>query len=168
MKEKTKRRLIVMISSIVILFAAASAFLYLYDFPKKIDLEFPAMEYRVGKPDSGEATTIKVTGTLKKPLFRKPTFRGQFIVDKYDYTKKYQIWEIENYRDILFYYGNNKGSIFQKPLGYLVISENFAQMNIVVFEEVNDNSPSFKDLRISAPARNYEEAMKVNKELYGY
>jgi len=140
----------------------------LYDFPKKIDLEFPALEYRVGKPDSGEATTIKVIGTLKKPLFRKPTFRGQFIIDKYDYTKMYQIWEIENYQDILFYYGSNKGSIFQKPLGTLMISDNFAQFNVVVFEEIDDNQRSGRDLRISAPAKNYEEALKINEELYGY
>jgi len=168
MKETTKRRLKVMISSIVVLFAAASAFLYLYDFPKKIDLVFPAMEYRVGKPDSGEATTIKVIGTLNSPLFRDPYFHGQFIVDKYDYTKIYQLRDFEFNQDIVFYHGNNKGTPFQKFLGYLVTSDNFAQLNIVVFEEINDNQRSDRDLRISAPAKNYEEAMKINEELYGY
>ncbi|MGO4349715.1 hypothetical protein AB4Z45_29950 [Paenibacillus sp. MCAF9] len=163
--EPPKGRLKVIMLCAALPLVAVSAFLFIYNFPKKIDLEYPALEYRVGKPESGEVTTIKVKGTIYKPLFRDPSFHGQFIINKYDYTKNYQLRDIDFYQDLLFYHQNENGTSVHKPLGYLMISDNFAQMNIYVNENMNDNQLIGKDLRISAPAKNYEEAMRINAEL---
>ncbi|MGG1634475.1 hypothetical protein [Paenibacillus sp. NRS-1760] len=63
--EPPKERLKVIMLCTALPLVAVSAFLFIYNFPKKIDLEYPALEYRVGKPESGEVTTIKVKGTTK-------------------------------------------------------------------------------------------------------
>ncbi|UVI29656.1 hypothetical protein [Paenibacillus spongiae] len=160
----------------MLLGAAVSLFLYLYQFPQKIDLAYPAMEYRAGKPESAEAITIKVKGMLTKPLFRKQTFRGKIIIDKYEFTKTYNLidldfsqWNNDFYDDNLYYYHVDvNGSLVSRPLGSLVISDQFAQLNIWVMEKIGETSWTGKDLHISAPARNYEEAVKINEDLFGY
>lgn len=142
-----------------------SAFLYLYNFPRQIDIAYPAIEYRAGEPQSAVTTTVTIKGILNKPLFRAPSFHGQFIVDKYEYTKTYQLWDIEFYQDVLFYHASVKGKIAHEPLGSLFTTDNFAQLNIMVAEPTDGTQRSSGNLRISAPANNYEEAMEINKNL---
>jgi hypothetical protein len=168
---QTSNNWLKVVISCVVSLLVVSSFLFLYDFPKKIDIEYPAMEYRVGKPESAEATTIKIKGTVRNPLFRgEPTFHGQFIVDKYDYTKKLIVWDMFMDRPELLYADNLEGTPVHRHLGYLTFADRFSRLNIVVAEELSKTKEMYreiyKDLRISAPAKNYEEAMKINKELY--
>ena len=147
--------------------AVVSLFLYFYDFPQKIDLAYPAVEYRVGVPDSAEQTAIRIKGIIKRPLFRKPTFHGHFIVDKYEYTGRFELWPIDLHVSPLLYPGNDKGKPFMETLGALYIEGSFTKLNIWVFEQISETYRGTDNLRISAPADNYEEAMLINKEMGG-
>ncbi|MDM5276555.1 hypothetical protein ACN9MH_19940 [Paenibacillus silvae] len=78
----------VTISVIVILGIVTAIFLYFYKFPKEINIISPAVSFYENDPSSVEGTTIKVSGTLYRPLFQQHVFEGSVTIDNLDFTKK--------------------------------------------------------------------------------
>ncbi len=148
-------------------------FLFSYDFPKKIILEFPAVEYREGEPLSAELTTIIVNGNLTRPIYGKSAFEGQFIIDKYEFTKTYDLIGTFLFDDISFannvgylnYFGVVKGEPIIEQFGTIWLSDDFDQLTILVNEPVGEEQKNAGYLRISAPAENYDEAMLINEKI---
>ncbi|WP_163538449.1 hypothetical protein [Gracilibacillus sp. YIM 98692] len=167
---KTKIKTITIWFSILV--AAVTCFLYFYPFPTKINEEFSAIQYRVGKPDSAEKTTVKINGTLQRPLFRNRTFKGEFMIDNYEFTKNYNLIELTFHQNTrngiasLVYTTVEDGKPILESFGAMWISEDFEELNIVVLEPIGESRKTGTDLRISAPANSYEEAMEINKKLY--
>jgi hypothetical protein len=155
----------------LILLIGISIFILMYDFPKTIDVMYPAMEYRLNKPESGETTKIKIKGTLTQPLFRDPIFNGVFIIDKYDSTKNYELIDIVfnkktlNGMGALTYVNYDKGDVDLDTFGAIWIDGKFELLSIQVFEPVDVEQKTAKDLRITAPVTNYNQAMLINKNL---
>jgi hypothetical protein len=152
----------VLISSLAVLLALA-AFLTFYRFPKSIDLQYPAVEFRNGDASSAEQTTIAIKGTLYRPLFRNAEFSGTIAVEKYDFTKRYELIDVRFYKEIrngwgpLVYSYVDDGKPILKSFGSIWKSGDFERIGI----EVNEPLPSAATLTIAAPARTYEEARSV-------
>jgi hypothetical protein len=169
--DETKKGLLGLVWVVLLFLIVASAFLLLYDFPKKFEIEYPAMEYREGDPASGQATTIKIKGTLTRPILSDPTFHGQFIIDKYEMTKTFDVIDIVFSKEMtdgvgaLSYNFTKNGEVDLQMFGAIWISDNFDQLTILVNEPIGGERKTAKNLRISAPAKTYDEAMLVNKLL---
>jgi hypothetical protein len=167
--ENSNKMLFVLLKIIFFMIIAAGLFTWLYKFPKTIDVEYPAIEYRVGDKLSVQETTIKIKGTLSRPMFRNASFKGEFIIDKYDFTKTYELVEMIFHKDIkngwcsLTYYDVQNGQPILKSVGSIEISGDFDKLNIQVYEPLNAQSKSTTDLRISAPSKKYDEALAINQ-----
>ncbi|WP_096155648.1 MULTISPECIES: hypothetical protein [Bacillus] len=148
----------------------SGAFLYYYDFPKKIDMEYPAYEYSDEEQEVGEVTSVSVKGKIKRPLFRKSEFEGSIFIEKYEITKDYPD---EAWIDMDFFVGNmnyikfENNKIVTKFFGWLMTEENLASMLIYVdpYPE-RGNKSAFLNTKIAVPATNYEEATAVEQRLY--
>lgn len=151
------------------LLIAAGGFVLIYDFPEKIVVEYPAIEYRVGDNTSASTTHIRVEGTLTHPLFRNQKFKGKIVIDKYKFTEKFSLFDIEFNKNTrkgmgsLTYTDPLNATI--QMLGPIWISGDFKKINIWVAEPVGSQDQHTTDLRISAPANSYEEAIEINKLL---
>jgi hypothetical protein len=167
--ENTKKKLLVLLKIILFMIIAAGLFTWLYKFPQTIDLEYPAIEYRVDDKLSVQERTIRIKGTLSHPMFRNASFKGEFIIDKYDFTKTYDLVEMIFHKDIkngwssLTYNDVQNGQPILKSVGSIEISGDFDKLNIQVYEPLNAQSKSATDLRISAPSKKYDEAFSINQ-----
>ncbi|WP_169088521.1 hypothetical protein [Paenibacillus sp. PL91] len=153
----------------MLLIVIAAGFVLLYDFPEKIAVEYPAIEYRVGDSTSVSTTEIRIEGTLTRPLFRNHEFKGRIVVDKYKFTEEYTLFDVDFNKNTR----NEMGSLtYTDPinatiqmLGPIWISGDFKKINIWVAEPVGSQAQQTTDLRISAPANSFEEAIAINKLL---
>ncbi|MBW5447617.1 hypothetical protein GE107_16285 [Cohnella sp. CFH 77786] len=164
-----QKKLLLTLSTISIILIAAGAFVLLYNFPKTIDIEYPAIEYLEDDPLTAQATTIRIQGTLSRPLFRNATFHGKFIIDKYDFTKTYWLMDVvmRNGWGWLTYANTTNGDTTLQSLGSIWMSGDFDKLKIVVHEPVSGEYTKPSVIRISAPAKNYYEALsidQINKE----
>lgn len=166
MKKSTKS---IIISS-ALLIVGCMIFLFMYDFPKKIDTTVPAIEFRLGDNKSIEQTTITINGRLKRPLFRTRIFEGQISIEKYPKTSEWKLNDPipifssnnETYFSGLYYL--KKNALFNFIFASFWTNKSFEQFNIYVFPDDNENNnenPRF----ISAPASTYEEAVKIYETL---
>jgi hypothetical protein len=155
-----------------IIFALASVivFISIYDFPKKIDSEYSAVEFQVGNPESAEVTKIKIIGTLTDPFFGESTFKGDIIIDTYDFTKSYKLMDFifpgEDFTTkagTLSYTSIKDGKPVGEMLGLILKSGDFKQLAILVNREKPEEN--FPKKVISAPATNYEEALEIYEKL---
>lgn len=167
----TNKKLKILLLSIVLIIVITCAFVLFYDFPQEIDVQYPAMEYRKGDKSSVQATTVKIKGKLSRPLFRDPVFKGEFNIDKYDFTKSYDLIDIVFYKNIrnglgsLTYTTINNGRPIIRSFGSIWISGNFDELKILVYEPIEAESKSSTDLRLIAPAKTYDEARLIDKHL---
>jgi len=151
-----KKRLWLSVIGLMVLVSGTAVFFLTYDFPRNIDVTHPAVQYRVNDPSSAQITTVEIQGKIHRPLFREKVFKGQIRMDGYEYTKTGGLFDVflhEN-RGFLFY---NAGTQIH-TLGIIWIDGDFDRIHVYVFE--GDRS---YDLRISAPARTYEEAMQISE-----
>jgi hypothetical protein len=163
------KRLLTVIFSLAI---GVIVFISIYDFPKKIDSEYSAVEFQVGNPESAEVTKIKIKGTLIQPMFEDPIFKGEIIIDKYDFTKSYQLMDFifpgEDFTTkagTLSYTSIIDGKPVGEMFGLILKSGDFKQLAILVNRENPEDS--FPRKVISAPAKNYEEALEIYEKLKG-
>lgn len=84
----------------LILLLLISLPVFLYDYPKKISIEYPAIEYAEGKPENSIETSIKIDGILKQPILGNRTFSGRIIIDNYEYTEHYDLIDITFYNKV--------------------------------------------------------------------
>lgn len=128
-----------------------------YDFPQNIDLTYPAVQYRLNDPSSAQITAVEIKGKILRPLFRRKEFTGKIRIDGYEFTKTYGQFDIIFYQNRGFLFYHDRSEI--RTLGTIWIDGDFNRLNLYIFEERDQPS----DLRISAPARTYDEAMKIDE-----
>lgn len=140
--------------------------------PKKISLDYPAVEYRTGDSAYVEHTRIRVDGKLYTRWFSDPKFKGNIIIDKYPLTKQYDTIDITFYKDsmdgvgYLSYAGiTSDHAPFLTTFGIIGIEDKFEQISIQIFEPVDQDSKSLLDLVLSAPASTREEADAITKRI---
>lgn len=147
-----------------------TVFLSFYNFPKRVDISYPAVEFELGDSKI-DKTTVKINGILKRPLFRSHTFEGHVMVDKYQLSE-------ENVETKQFEMGKEKGVYsFSTPPesnwddGILVLSEeefsttvwtDKAFENFVFYVNANESD----NAHLSAPAITYEEAVQIYKTIF--
>lgn len=155
-------------ASLFILLLAA-LFLAVYDFPTNIDRVYPAVVYRAGSPSSAERTTVKVQGTLYRPLFRDAVFRGKISAANYSFTENYELIDVPfnkkmNYAGPLTYTTVVNGTPDLKQFGFIKMAGNFDRIQIqVIYREENGEQAS--NLFLSAPAETYQDALTVTGNL---
>lgn len=66
---------------------AGVIFMCLYSFPKEIDAEHQAQKFVEGDSSSVETITVKIKGTLYRPIFKQHSFEGNIEIGGYDFTK---------------------------------------------------------------------------------
>lgn len=156
----------IVILGVLLLFGAV--LIWNHDFPKHIDLQYPAVQYHEDNPSTARMTTINIKGELKRPLFRNQTFAGEFQVEGYDYTHDFYLFDIifHQGRGFLFYFGNVGHLTEIQSLGAIWVTEDLEQMLIFVLEDSDDSRSSdgqSPGLRIAAPAESYDEAVRIEK-----
>lgn len=112
------------------------SFFWFYHFPKAIDLQYPAVEFRDGDPSSTEQTTVTIRGTLYHPFFRNEYFKGDFAVEKYDFTQKHHLFDIDFGFGLLNDHGLEDGEAFLESLGGISKTGSFGKLEILVSESV--------------------------------
>jgi hypothetical protein len=143
-------------------------FLLLYDYPKKLDLTYPAVEFRTGDVNSADITSIKIKGKLRKPLFGNRQFIGEIIIDKYDMTKSYSLigFELSTNNIGLLSYGNTRnGESLLDMFGAIYLSKDFESLTIELNEPVGGEQKARKNLVIAAPATHYDDALAIYQSL---
>ncbi|WP_201007708.1 hypothetical protein [Paenibacillus glycanilyticus] len=159
-----------------ILLALAGLIVWKYDFPKKINLTYPAVEFRPGDPSTVDKTTVTVKGTLHRKLFRNQSFTGKIEIAKYDVTK-------ENMMRTTFYEDTKSGwgvtvyldSTHDATTGALKAwnivqfssiwkTGEFESLKLLLFEPVGAASGQGKDLQILAPATDYDSAFALSEQ----
>lgn len=164
LSQKLKDWLLVLIPITI----ALLGFLALYDFPKEVDIGYPAVEYQGGNQSSSTITSIRIKGTLFRPLWRDSRFSGQIIIDSYPFTKSYDLIDIEFNKKIsngigtLSYTQILNGRPDLQMLGAIWISGDFDKLNIWGISKTGAADKSSFPI-ISAPARSYEEAVSINR-----
>ena len=149
----------------VVVFACILFFLF-YSFPTAIDLDYPAIEYRNDEPGQAEVTRIWIKGTLRRPLFRDGSFHGSIVIDKYEFTRAFRLFDVhlsqwdDTVMGVLTYSPVQDVLLPLRTLGPLWISGDFERLEIHHARGENGSLPYI----LSAPARTYEEAL-LNKQL---
>lgn len=140
--------------------------------PKKISLDYPAVEYRTGDSTYVEHTRIRVDGKLYTRWFSDPRFKGNITIDKYPLTKQHETIDITFYKDImdgvgyLSYTGiTSDHAPFLTTFGIIGIKDKFEQISIQIFEPVGQAEKNLVDLVLSAPANTREEADAITKRI---
>ncbi len=137
----------------------------LYDFPKTVDIEYPAIEYR--DKSSATKTMITIKGTLARPIFRNVSFSGKIVIDKYEFTKTYELIDIAFYKNIkqgsMVYTTIKNGKPVLEILGTIRMSGEFDKLNISVGEKLGTKTEFSTNLKISAPAKSYDEALSISQ-----
>lgn len=164
------------ISGIVLflLLAAAGLIVWKYDFPKKINLTYPAVEFRAEDPSSVDKTTITIKGTLHRKLWRNESFSGQIEIAKYEVTKSRMAplifhKDINNGWGVLTYFDEvykTTGAI--KSSNIVMLSsiwkiDEFESIKLLLNEPVGQSPSQGKDLEIMAPATDYESALALDR-----
>jgi hypothetical protein len=143
--------------------------------PKKIDVVYPAVEYREEDESYLEHTTITIKGKLYTRWFSDPKFVGRISIDEYDFTKTYEGFDIKFYKDdfwrgrgSLSYLTIIDGNPIIESVGSIWMDGAMDKVNIWVYEPITGDSKSTKDFFISAPAATREEAAAITKQLSVY
>ncbi|WP_027092412.1 hypothetical protein [Cohnella thermotolerans] len=167
MNSILKNVLVCVVAAVLI----AGAFLWFYRFPQTIDVEYPAVEFRPGQPASVEHTTMKIKGTLYRPLCRNAVFRGKLSIGKYDFTERYDLIDIVFYDNIrhgfggLTYWTVEDGKPVMRSVGSIWKTGRFEQVRILVSEPVDADLKAGTDLTLVAPAQTYEQAQAIATKL---
>lgn len=154
----------------LIVIIMGSVLLLFYDFPKKIDLTYPAIELQPSTTQSSKETTLNIKGTLKRPFLRNSIFKGSVTVDNYDYTKTYDLidfpiletgdqrYSVLSYTTVLTDPDTNEVYSDLISLGIIYIDGNFDHVGIRANGPINEEKSESINRWIVAPAENEEEA----------
>ncbi|WP_172200388.1 hypothetical protein [Saccharibacillus qingshengii] len=153
---------------ILICLALIIVFLSVYNFPKKVDVSREALSMTDKKE---EKVSVKVDGTLYRPIFKEWSFSGKISIESYPYTKNHDMM-------VLKITQRNKG-INGSTLAYLSSESNpdlgadikfnndFSVFNILTTTELRDGKVNREAdiVSITYPAKNYEEAVQTQKSI---
>lgn len=151
---------------VIVIAFIVTCFILLYQFPKRIDQQYSAFEYKAGDAVNGESVNVTIAGTVKRPLFRDQVFSGRIILDKYDFTATYELIDVGFFHSERGHIGSLTYTtvIGSKPelvlFGMIASNDDLDTFTIIVNQ--NDALQIEKQLRISAPATNYNEAIEID------
>lgn len=158
-----------------LLLAVAGLIVWKYDFPKKIKLTYPAVEFRPGHPSLVDKTTITIKGTLHRRLFHDERFTGHIEIAKYDVTKS-RMAPIIFQKDTLGGWGNLAYFVYAfkpsgavKKLDIVQLSSiwktgKFENVKLQLYERVEADLGSGKYIQIMAPATDYDSALALEQQ----
>lgn len=164
MKDKIKKIVLLLAGIFVIVFLITCI-------PRKIDIDYPAIQYRYNDPEYIVQTSISMKGKLFKPLFFEAKYTGTCVIEGYDFT------EDNNPFDMRFGRSVNGFSVLTytitlpngKPdleiIGRIGMSGNFDSVYIegIALEDID--STGFREfISISAPAETREEALRIGEK----
>lgn len=173
---RSVKSLVILILIIIIGFII---FLLLDNFPKKVDISYPAVEFELGDPESVEETTVTIKGILKRPLFRSHVFEGDVIIDRYQasnippdnfiLTKEFEVSKSnKNGKDIYTFVTSR---IFTKEVRGQVAFESEEFGKIVWTDKAFENFSfnvfleDYDSAILSAPTTTYDEAIQIYENL---
>lgn len=152
----------------ILLFLLIFAFVVIHKLPKSIDIERPAVIFEEDDADSTIQTTIKIVGTLHRPMFSQDRFSGKVIINALDFTKQ------DDTLDVIITkkeHGINMGSLwYQKKSSPQNVSQpslmwfdnDFNELNIWMSSKWLDNENKNLFL-VTAPT--YEQALDIQKNM---
>ena len=179
-KPFLKKRELIALIIVVVLFVAAGLFVILHEISLAVDTTVDGIQYRINDPGYEERVTIKISGIYKESLFSDSTFNGKIQVSNYDFTKDYTVDMKFNgdFSYVTYYnYGDKVTDHIKatgiveapKALGQICTAKSFKQVMMTVFEEGvgEDNAGWNKDsgLVICAPAATRAEAVTLAEKL---
>ncbi|MCI3920803.1 hypothetical protein MO973_11225 [Paenibacillus sp. TRM 82003] len=147
-----------------LILAIAAVIAIYYKFPLTIDRSYPAVQYRADTGTLDRATTVTVKGTLYRPLFRDPTFKGSIQIPEYAYTQTDELIDVTFHDDILGGWASltysDFGEMRLRTLGSIWIEGDFDGLKILVYEPIDAEQKESTDLTLIAPASSVEEAIE--------
>ena len=147
----------------VIFLAVFSIVICTFPLKTKINKEINCIEWKTDDEDYLENVTVKVKGVLKSYLLYGNIFRGNILIDKYDFT--YNSKEVDLYlqdnNDYLAYDLDPRG---RKSLGWIYEEDYLGKLVIELFDEKGEWPKDGRTV-ISGPAKDKDEAVKISKEI---
>lgn len=156
---------------LIIVILIVGGWFAIFGIQRAVDVEYEAIQFQ--KTDTTDAsdevqTTITVTGKLHKKLFKTPLFVGSVTVDLYDFTKTYEMINLnlnkhnEKYYSVLHYHANINGKPEQAFLGLIWVNDNFEEIIIVDTEHIGIEH---QYMIITAPAQTLTDAIQMYERL---
>ncbi|CAM4475374.1 hypothetical protein [Paenibacillus tarimensis] len=152
-----------------ILVGAVAVYLYTISTPIKVDAERAAVSFIANDPSSTEPTTIKIKGTLYRPLFKQHKFIGTITIDGFEFTKTNPTFDLfVNQRDgginmgVLAYYLSKKPHTINYS-GFMYFDKDFEMINIA--SEASWRGGTEPGNLFIVTAENYEQAIQVQNQM---
>lgn len=143
-------------------------FYVFYAFPRKYNITFHGIKYRLGDTSYQEDIEVRIKGWYIKKIFSGNQFRGEICLG--DEKLLNVNLELNEYNsDILMGYKEDIGEF--RMYGEIYLSNTLDKIAILLFEpdDKGDYSKGYwsskNGLMISAPAKSREEALHLSKEL---
>lgn len=113
--------------------------LYFYQFPHKIDVVRPAVSFYYKNPSSLKNTSVHISGTLYRPLFRQHVFKGSILIDGIESTEKSETLNTNvlerkngiNYGGLLYNNNSKKPPHDVNVLGTIWFDDDFQDISIL-------------------------------------
>ncbi|OPA78713.1 hypothetical protein BVG16_12740 [Paenibacillus selenitireducens] len=156
----------VTISLIIVLGIIITLILFFYQFPKKVDIVSPAVSFYEKDPSSIKHTSIRISGTLNRPLFQQHIFKGTVTIDGLEFTKEngtLDTYVLDKNNGI-----NSGNLVYHKPskpgeivtLSMIWFDDNFEHINIV-----SKWGPNKKLWFFIVSGSSYEEVIDTQKKM---
>ncbi len=150
---------------IILLFVIVVA---LSGIPRSIHKEFETAQYRMDDETYVEYSQMTITGKLYKRFFSNPKFVGSIMIDNFEITKTYNLFDLTFYKSAwngystLTYSTVENGMPYIESIGTIWMSNDFEDIMVWVFEPIGGRSKSStvdKALIIVAPTKSREAAI---------
>jgi len=177
MRSNIARILKLAIGILIFLGVCAFLFLYFYKFPKEVSIVRKAVIMIGDSPASGTPTTIRIDGTLYRPVNRQHKFEGKFMIDGFDVTKS-EYFHIKTAR---IKNGISMGAMFYPRMnpkleiisfGWIYFDENFEKINIWSTTKMTTDNPASEneagdiyDSMFIATGDDVEQAIETQRAL---
>ncbi|WP_339324488.1 hypothetical protein [Paenibacillus sp. FSL W8-0194] len=156
----------VTISFIIILGIITTLILFFYPFPKKVNVVSPAVSFYENDPSSAKQTSISISGTLNRPLFRQHIFKGTVTIDGLEFTKENETLDTYvldknngiNMGNLVYHKPSKQGEFVTSSI--IWFDDTFEHINIVS-DWGGINKKSF----FIVSASTYEEAIDTQKKM---
>ncbi|MGG6313383.1 hypothetical protein [Paenibacillus macerans] len=135
----------------IIPFILIITFLYIYQFPKTIDVIRPAISFNDKNPASLKNTSIHISGTLFRPLFRQYVFEGSIKIDGIEETENYETLNTEvlkrkngiNMGNLIYSNTQKKPPQYAFMLGIIWFDNNFQDIGILGIDTEDNPKEAF-------------------------
>ncbi|OZM57564.1 hypothetical protein CIB95_04115 [Lottiidibacillus patelloidae] len=136
-----------------------------FTFPKQHTKTLQGISYQLGNEEALQEVTISIDGEVKRGLFAKKTFEGTLEIQGEELPvpigeRNITIKFNENGQGIIVYAGFSDGEPYTYYYGSIFANDDFTKVTIL------KGSWHAKDGNmITAPAKNYTEALNISNEL---